>query len=201
MTPAWWAEQCSLCGTALVLALRARTRPPLRPLAACLCAVAALDLAMLAPLPRWAYVGAFAAWYCAQSLAVTAGLGARWRPLAAALGWWLVELARILAPPALAGPALAAEWWALWACATACQLAAVARWLPGAVRRGGWPSEPAMAALLIAAGAVADAVGPWAWGAAGAAARWEVGRWQSAVTWGAVAGASGWRAWRERDAP
>ena len=74
MTLAWWAEQCSLCGAALVLAWRARTRPPLRPLACALAAVAALDLAMLAPLPRWAYVGAFAAWYCAQALAVGVGL-------------------------------------------------------------------------------------------------------------------------------
>ena len=123
----------------------------------------------------------------------------RWRPLAAAaLAWWLVELARVLAPPALAGPALAAEWWALWACATACQLAAVARWLPGAVRRRGWPSEPAMGALLIAAGAVADAVGPWLAGAGGASERWEVGRWQSVGTWACVVGASVWRAWRER---
>jgi len=74
VTLAWWAEQCSLCGAALVLAWRARTRPPLRPLACALAAVAALDLAMLAPLPRWAYVGAFAAWYCAQALAVGVGL-------------------------------------------------------------------------------------------------------------------------------
>lgn len=71
---AWWAEQCSLCLAALLLAWRARTRPPLRPLAVCLVAVTALDLAMLAPLPRWVYVGAFAAWYVAQALAVACGL-------------------------------------------------------------------------------------------------------------------------------
>ena len=74
MTLAWWAEQCSLVLAALVLAWRARTCPPLRPIACALAAVAALDLAMLAPLPRWAYVGAFAAWYCAQALAVGVAL-------------------------------------------------------------------------------------------------------------------------------
>ena len=123
------------------------------------------------------------------------------RPLAlAALGWWAVELARVLAPPGLVGVALAAEWWALYAVATALQAAAVAAWLPGAARRRGWPGEAETAALLIAAGAVADAAGPWLWGPGGASARWEVGRWQSAVTWGAVAGASAWRWARERAA-
>lgn len=199
MTLAEHAPRIALGVTVLVLAARAWRRPVLWPLAAALALVLDLDIARALAPPRWLDVALYAAWYVAQALAVAVGLGCRWRPLAAAaLGWWAVELARVLAPPALSGPALAAEWWALWACATACQLAAVACWLPGAVRRGGWPSEPAMGALLIAAGAVADGVGPWLAGAVGASERWEVGRWQSVGTWACVAGASGWRAWREK---
>ena len=194
------ADRVALALAVAVLCARSWRRPALRPLALCLCAVLDLDCARDGA-PPWLDVALYAAWYVAQALAVAVALLARPRPLtAAALAWWLVELARVLAPPALAGAALAAEWWALWAVATALQAGAVAAWLPGAVRRRGWPSEPATAALLVTAGAVADAVGPWAWGPGGAAARWEVGRWQSAVTWGAVAGASAWRWVRERAA-
>ncbi len=118
-----------------------------------------------------------------------------WRPLAAAAaGWWAIEAARLLAPP---GPIPPSEWAALWAVATACQLGAVAAWARRAWRRRERPGEGQAIALIVAAGSVADAVGPWAWGAAWAVERWEVGRWQSAATWACVVGVCGWH-WRRR---
>lgn len=180
----------ALCAAALALAARSRRLLPLRPLAATVATLAALDLARLAALPRWADVTLFAAWWPCLALAVAGPLLGRWGALAAgAAGWWAVEVARTTG---LAGPALAAEWWALWAVATAAQLAAVAAWAVRAWRRGERPSLPQQAALLLAAGALADAVGPWAAGALGAAGRWEVGRWQSAATWAGVCGVALW---------
>lgn len=113
-----------------------------------------------------------------------------WRPLAlAAAGWWTIEVTRLLAPP---GPIAAAEWAALYAVATAVQLGAVAVWARHAWARREAPGEGQAAALVIAAGSLADAAGPWAWGAAWAVARWEVGRWQSVVTWALVVGVTLW---------
>jgi len=116
-----------------------------------------------------------------------------WRSLsAAAAGWWAIELARLLLPPAPIAPS---EWWALWAVATGAQIVAVAAWTRGAWLARRWPGEGEAVALLIAAGSVADGAGPWAWGPAWASARWEVGRWQSAATWAGVCGVAAWH-WR-----
>lgn len=197
MTPAWWAEQCSLCAATAAVTLRAHRLPTLRLLAACLCTLAALDLARLASPPRWADVALCAAWWPVLTLAVVASLARCWLPAAlAATGWWAIEVARILAPPALSGPALAAEWWALYALATAAQCGAALVWCWAAVRARRWPGEGESVALVLVAGSVADAAGPWLWGPGGAVARWEVGRWQSTATWLCVCGVSAWRWWR-----
>lgn len=196
MTLAEHAPRLALGVTVLVLTTRAWRRPALWPLTASLALVLDLDSARALGPPRWLDVALYAAWYCALALAVGVGLApSQARPLAlAALAWWAVEVWRVLGPPGLSGPALDAEWWALWAVGVACQGAAVAAWL----RRGAPRGEGATAALVIAAGSVADWVGPWLAGAGGAGERWEVGRWQSVGTWCCVVGASGWRWGRER---
>ena len=74
MTLARGLELAALCFAALVLASRSRKRPPLRPLAACLGLVAALDATRLCSPPRALDVALYAAWYCAQALAVGVGL-------------------------------------------------------------------------------------------------------------------------------
>ncbi len=189
-----YPDIAALCCAAAVLALRSRRLPALRPLAVSVSVLAALDLALLAPLPRWAAVAAWAAWYVGQWAAVMAGLGAPCEAVAAgAAGWWAVEVARIYVPPALGGDALLAEWATLYAVATACQAVAVAAWAVRAWRRGERPGPAQRAAFLLAAGALADWAGPWAAGAVGAAGRWEVGRWQSAATWMGVVGVVGWQ--------
>jgi hypothetical protein len=197
MTTAWYAEQLALLLAVLVTAARSARRPPLRPLAAALAVLAALDVAMLAPLARWAYVAAFAGWYAALGALVAGALVGPWSAATtAATGAWLLAAARLLAPPS--GPIPPSEWAALWALSTAVQCGAAVWWGWGAWRGRRRPSEGQAVALVVMGGSVMDGVGPWVAGGAGAAARWEVGRWQSAVTWGAVAGASGWRWARER---
>lgn len=192
-------ELAALLAAVAALAARARSRPPLRPLAACLAALAALDLARLAAPSRSLDVALCAAWWPILTLAVVAPLARCWGPIAAtAAGWWALTCTRLLAPPALAGPALAAEWWALWALATAAQCGAASVWCWAAVRARRWPGEGEAVALVLVAGSVADAAGPWLWGPGGAMARWEVGRWQSACTWAAVVGVAAWGWRRER---
>ena len=199
MSTGHWAEQIAIVLAALAIAARARSQPPLRPLAACLAALAALDLARLAAPPRSLDVALCAAWWPILTLAAVAPLARCWGPLAAtAAGWWAITCTRLLAPPALDGPALAAEWWALWALATAAQCGGAAVWCWAAVRARRWPGEGEAVALVLCAGSVADAAGPWLWGPAGAVARWEVGRWQSACTWAAVCGVAIWHWRRER---
>lgn len=194
MTPAWWAEVCSLCLTALVTAARSARRPPLRPIAAALSLLAALDVAMLAPLARWAYVAAFAGWYAVLGALVAGALVGPWSAATtAAAGAWLVATARLLAPPS--GPIPPSEWAALWALSTAVQVGAAAWWGWGAWRGRRRPSEGQAVALVVMGGSVMDGVGPWVAGGGEAVARWELGRWQSAVTWGCVVGvgvAWGW---------
>lgn len=188
-----YPDIAALCCATLATAARSARLPTLRPLAVCIAALAALDVALLAPLPRWAAVAAWAGWYVGQWAAVAAGLGWPREAVAwGAAGWWVVEVARVYVPPALSGDALLAEWGRLWAVSAAAQLATVAAWAVRAWRRGERPSLPQAAALLLAAGAAADAVGPWAAGALGAAGRWEVGRWQSAATWAGVCGVALW---------
>jgi len=197
MTPAWYAEQLALLLAVLVTAARSARRPPLRPLAAALAVLAALDVAMLAPLARWAYVAAFAGWYVALSALVSGALVGPWRPAAlAATGAYLIALARLLAPPS--GPIPPSEWAALWALSTAVQVGAAAWWSCGAWRGRRRPSEGQAVALVVTAGSIADGVGPWVAGGAGAAERWELGRWQSAATWGCVVGVGVAWGWRER---
>ncbi len=190
-----YPDIAALYCAALATAARSARLPPLRPLAASLAALLALDVAMLATLPRGLYVAAFAGWYVVGALAVAGPLWGHWSALAAGgAGWWAIEVARLLAPP---GPIPPSEWAALWAVATACQIAAVAAWARRAWRRREAPGEGQAIALIVAAGSMADAVGPWAWGPGGAWERWEVGRWQSAATWACVVGVCGWR-WRRR---
>ena len=188
MSLAYHAPRVALAAALLVVTLRAsRSAPPLRPLAACLAALALFDAARLASPPRCLDVALFAAWWPALALAVAGPLTGRWRALTVgAAAWWALATARALP---LHGAALAAEWWALWALSTAAQVGAVAAWAWRARRR---PGEAEAMALLLAAGSVADAAGPWLYGASGAAGRWEIGRWQSAVTWGAVAACALW---------
>lgn len=199
MTLSRIAEGAALLLAAALLASRSLPRPPLRPLAACLCTLAALDLARAAGPPRWADVAIVAAWWPCMALAVAVALWPAHARLlaAAALGWWLVELARVLGCR-MAGAPLAAEWWALWAVGTAAQGVAVAVWARGAWRARRRPGEGAAVALVLAAGSAADGAGPWLEGASRAAARWEVGRWQSAATWGCVVGVCAWHWAREQ---
>lgn len=191
-----YPDIAALFAATLTLAARSLRLPPLRPLAAAVAALAALDVALLAPLPRGLYVAAFAGWYVVGALAVAGPLVGRWGPLAmGAAAWWAVEVVRLLAPP---WPIMPAEWAGLWAVATAGQGVAVAAWAVRAWRSRRAPTLPQQVALLLAAGALADAVGPWAAGAVGAAGRWEVGRWQGAATWVGVVGVVGWRWGRAR---
>ena len=74
MTLARAIELATICFAALVLASRSRKRLPLRPLAACLCLVAILDIARICSPPRSLDVALYAAWYCAQALVVGVGL-------------------------------------------------------------------------------------------------------------------------------
>ena len=64
----------ALCAAALTLAARSLRLPSLRPLAATVALLAALDLARLAALPRWADCALFAAWWPCLALAVAVGL-------------------------------------------------------------------------------------------------------------------------------
>ena len=195
MSLAYHAPRVALAAALLTVTLRARSAPPLRPLAAVLLALALFDAARLASPPRCLDVALFAAWWPALALAVAGPLTGRWRALTVgAAAWWALATARALP---LHGAALAAEWWALWALSTAAQVGAVAAWARRAWRRREAPTLPARAALVIAAGSLADAVGPWAAGAGGAVARWEVGRWQGAATWVGVGAVVGWGWWRE----
>lgn len=187
MSLAYHAPRLALAAALLVVTLRARRSPPLRPLAACLLALALLDVARLASPPRCLDVALYAAWWPALALAVAGPLTGRWRALTVgAAAWWALATARALP---LHGAALAAEWWALWALSTAAQVGAVAAWAWRARRR---PGEAEAMALLLAAGSVADAAGPWLYGASGAAGRWEIARWQSAGTWALVVGVTLW---------
>lgn len=184
---AYHAPRFALAAALLAVTLRARRVVALRPLAACLLALALLDGARALGPPRCLDVALFAAWWPAMALAVAGPLSGAWGPLATgAAAWWALAVARALP---LHGAALAAEWWALWALSAAEQVASVAAWAWRARRR---PGEAEAVALLLTAGSVADGAGPWFYGAGEAAARWEIGRWQSAVTWGAVAACALW---------
>ena len=196
MTLARLAELAALLAAALATAARSRL-PPLRPLAACLALLAAVDAARLASPPRCLDVALCATWWPCLTLAAAGPLVGHWRALAAAAaGAWAVSTARLLAPP---WPIAPTEWAALWALSAAAQVGAVAWWARRAWRRREAPSEGQVVALVVVAGSLADAAGPWAWGAAWAVARWEVGRWQSVVTWMGVVGVAGWGWLRGRE--
>ena len=197
MSLAYHAPRIALLAASLTLAARSRPHPPLRPIAASLLTLAALDMARLASPPRWLDVALCAAWWPCLALAAAGPLVGRWRPLAAAAaGAWAISAARLLAPP---WPIVPAEWAGLWALSAAAQVGAVAWWARRAWRRREAPSEGQVVALVVVAGSLADAAGPWAWGAAWAVARWEVGRWQSVVTWMGVVGVAGWGWLRGRE--
>ncbi len=74
MTLARAVSLAALLAAALATAARSRSHPPLRPLAACLTLLAALDLARLAAPPRCLDVALCAAWWPALALAVALGL-------------------------------------------------------------------------------------------------------------------------------
>ncbi len=74
MSLAYHAPRVALLAAALALAARSRRSAPLRPLAACLALLAAVDLARLAALPRWLDVALCAAWWPVMALAVALGL-------------------------------------------------------------------------------------------------------------------------------
>jgi hypothetical protein len=178
-----------------VTAWRARRVPDLRPVALSLLALLALDvgraLSPPRPLDRALYLG----WYAVEAAAVAGALWGRWGVCAAvAAGWWGHEVARL--GWGTVGPW---EWQAVWMVATACQCGAAARWARRAGRARRPPTEPETIALVVAAGSIADGVGPWVAGGGEAVARWELGRWQSAATWGCVVGVG--VAWGARSRP
>ncbi len=67
------ADRVALALAVATLAARSWRRPALRPLALCLCLILDLDCARDGA-PRWLDVVLYAAWYCAQALAVGVGL-------------------------------------------------------------------------------------------------------------------------------
>ena len=84
MSLAYHAPRVALAAALLTVTLRARSAPPLRPLAAVLLALALFDTARLAGPPRWLDVALCAAWWPCLALAAAGPLVGRWRPLAAA---------------------------------------------------------------------------------------------------------------------
>lgn len=159
---------------------------------------------------RWALdVALTAGWYVALTAGVVrllSGPPLRWRYLAA----WTALLAAGLVATGWRGPALTSAWRGVWLASAALQTGAAVVWTVGAVRRKRWPGVDEGVALLLWASTVADGAGAWcalpalvehyrALGlgpeeasrvAAGRA--WELARWQSVVTWGAVAGWCGY---------
>lgn len=187
--------------TALLLATLAAWHlvprvPHHRPVARALTLLLAIDVARLAThgttgAPWCLDVGLVVSWYV-----VTAGLvvgvltGQREAATWAGVGWWIATWGMLLASGDR-GPALVDDWRALYLVALALQLAAAALYLVRAARARRWPGVPETVALLVAAGSLADLAGPWL--RADVVRAWPSEQWQSAATWGIVAG---WQAWK-----
>ena len=174
----------------------ARRAPHHRPVARALALLLAIDCARLATHGAtgalWCLdVELVSAWYVVTAACVVGALG--WHvPEARWWGAWTAITLPILASGDR-GPALVADWRAVYLAALALQLLASALYLACAAHARRWPSPPETVALLVAAGSLADLAGPWL--RADVVRAWPSEQWQSAATWGIVAGWQGW-AWR-----
>jgi len=176
----------------------AQRAPHHRPVARALALLLAIDVARLATAGTtgalWCVdVGLVAAWYVATAACVVGALTRRWDDARVfGSGAWQA-LAVVLLASGDRGPALEDDWRAVFLVSLAAQLLAAALYLVRAARARRWPGPPETVALLIAAGSLADLAGPWL--RADVVRAWPSGVWQSAVTWGIVAG---WQAWTWR---
>jgi len=198
VTPLRALELSALALATLTGHALARRAPHHRPVARALAVLLAIDVARLATHGAtgalWCVdVGLVAGWYVAMAACVVGAL-ARQEEAAryAGLGWWLSTVALLLAS-GHRGPALTDDWRAVFLVSLALQLCAAALYLVRARPARRWPGPPETVALLLAAGSLADLAGPWL--RADVVRAWPSEQWQSAATWGIVAG---WQAWTWR---
>lgn len=182
-------ELSALALATLTAAALARVAPHHRPVARALAVLLAIDVARLATAGTtgalWCVdVGLVAAWYVATAACVVGALTRRWDDARVfGSGAWQA-LAVVLLASGDRGPALVADWRAVFLVSLAAQLLAAALYLVRAARARRWPGPPETVALLIAAGSLADLAGPWL--RADVVRAWPSGVWQAAATWGIV---------------